>query len=124
MAEIKNIALKATKTTTSGNIWQLTVQYDCVLTEKELRYDFDYKDSFEVWEDDPVNDDKLTGKVGVSFFDPSTKVVKRTLTANINGSTLNTEWFGEEIYVKVFLENTTLNLQYPSKRSGNLSLDP
>jgi len=124
MAEIKNIALKATKSTTSGNTWQLTVQYDCVLTEKELRYDFDYKDSFEVWEDDPFNDDKLTGKVGVSFFDPSTKLVKRTLTANINGSTLNTEIGGEEIYVKVFLENTTLNIQYPPKRSGNLSLDP
>jgi hypothetical protein len=124
MADIRNIVLKATKSTASGNIWQLTVQYDCVLTEKELRYDFDYKDWFEVYEDDVFNDDKLTGKVGVSVFDPSTRVTKRTLTANINGSTLNTEWFGEEIYVKVYLKNDSLNIQYPGKKSNSLYLDP
>jgi len=122
MAEIKNIELRATET--SSKIWKLTVKYDCVLTEKELGLDFDYKDWFEVWEDDLDLDNKLTGKVGVSVFDPSTKITKRTLTANISASTLNTELFGtEEIYVKVYLKNTTLNIQYPTKESGLLYLD-
>jgi len=124
MADIKNIVFKATKSTTGGNIWQLTVQYDCVLTEKELRYDFDYKDWFEVWEDDPVTDNRLAKNLGVSVFDPSTKITKRTLTANVSGSTLNNEVFGEELYVKVYLKNDSLNIQYPSKHSGLLYLDP
>lgn len=124
MAEIKNIVLKATKATDSRNIWRLTVQYDCVIKDKELKLDFDYEDWFEVWEDDPFNDDKLTGKVGRSQFDPSNNLTQRTLTTTIDGERLNTELGKEEIYVKVYLKNDTLDILYPVKRSGNLSLNP
>jgi hypothetical protein len=124
MAEIRNLVLSATKATTSGNTWRLTVQYDCELKDKELKFDFDYEDWFEVWEDDVFNDDKLTGKVGRSVFDPSTNLVKRTLTTTIDGSKLNTEIGREEIYVKVFLKNDTLNYPPLCKRSNTLYLKP
>lgn len=124
MAEIRNIVLSATKATTSGNIWRLTVQYDLAIKDKELKLDFDYEDWFEVWEDDPFNDDKLTGKVGRSEFDPSNNLIRRTLTTTIDGSKLNTEIGKEEIYVKVYLKNDTLDYQYPPKRSNNLRLNP
>jgi hypothetical protein len=124
MAVIRNVVFSATKATPNSNTWRLTVQYDCEIKDKELKYDFDYEDWFEVWEDDPFNDDKLTGKVGSSVFDPSTNLVKRTLTTTIDGSRLNTEIGREELYVKVFLKNDTLNLQYPTKRSSNLHLKP
>jgi len=126
MAEVRNVLFKATKSTPGGNIWQLTVQYDCVLTEKELKYDFDYKDWFEVWEHDYYNShDKVTKKgVGVSTFDPSTKLIRRTLTANVNGNDLDTQVGKEWLYAKVFLKNDTLNILYPAINSAYLHLDP
>lgn len=124
MANIRNIVLSATKATSTGNIWRLTVQYECEIKEKELKSDFDYEDWFEVWEDDPFNDDKLTRKVGQSEFNPSSNLIRRTLTTTIDGDKLNTEIGREEIYVKVYLKNDSLDLLYEPKRSGNLYLKP
>ncbi|MEG4323371.1 MULTISPECIES: hypothetical protein [unclassified Microcoleus] len=124
MANITNIVFSATKATNTRNSWRLMVQYDCQINDKELKLDFDYEDWFEVLEDDTFNDDKLTGKVGISVFDPSTNLTKRTLAAIIDGDKLNTELGKEELYVKVYLKNDTLDLIYSPKRSGNLSLKP
>jgi hypothetical protein len=124
MAEIRNIVFSATKTTPTSNTWQLKVQYDCESSDIELRNDYVFEDWFEVWEDDPFNDDKLTGKVGSSTFNPSTNFVKRTLTTTIDSNRLNTEIGREELYVKVFLKNVSLTIQMPTKRSTNLHLKP
>lgn len=122
MATIKNIVASAKKSTTTGDTWTITAEYDFEVNDEELRLNFKYKDCFEVWEDDTFNDDKLTNKVSCSVFKPSANLTKRTLTASISSGKLNTEWMGEEIYVKVYLENYTLNLAYPPKRSSNLYL--
>jgi hypothetical protein len=122
MATIRNIVTSAKKSTTTGDNWTITAQYDFEVNDDELRLGFKYKDCFEVWEDDTFNDDKLTKKVSCSVFKPSANLTKRTLTASISSGKLNTEWMGEEIYVKVYLENNTLNLAYPPKRSSNLYL--
>jgi len=122
MATIRNIVTSATKSTTTGDTWTITAQYDFEVNDDELRLGFKYKDCFEVWEDDTFNDDKLTKKVSCSVFKPSANLTKRTLTASISSGKLNTELMGEEIYVKVYLENSTLNLAYPPKRSSNLYL--
>ncbi len=122
MAKIRNIVTSATKATTTGDTWTITAQYDCEVNDEELRLGLKYKDCFEVWEDDTFNDDKLTKKVSGSVFKPSANLTKRTLTASISSGKLNTEWMGEEIYVKVYLENYTLNLPYPPKTSSNLYL--
>lgn len=124
MAEIRNIVFSATKTTPFNNTWQLKVQYDCEASDIELRNNYEFEDWFEVWEDDVLNDDKLTGKVGSSTFNPSTKLTERTLTTTIGRSTLNTEIGREELYVKVFLKNISLTIQMPTKRSTNLYLKP
>jgi hypothetical protein len=122
MATIRNIVTSAKKSTTTGDNWTITAQYDFEVNDDELRLGFKYKDCFEVWEDDTFNDDKLTKKVSCSVFKPSANLTKRTLTASISSGKLNTEWMGEEIYVKVYLENYTLNLAYPPKASSNLYL--
>jgi|SRR4028118_173957 len=122
MATIRNIVTSAKKSTTTGDNWTITAQYDFEVNDDELRLGFKYKDCFEVWEDDTFNDDKLTKKVSCSVFKPSANLTKRTLTASISSGKLNTEWMGEEIYVKVYLENYTLNLAYPPKTSSNLYL--
>jgi hypothetical protein len=124
MAEIRDIVFSATKTTPNSNTWQLKVQYNCEVSDKELRDNYEFEDGFEVWEDDVFNDDKLTGKVGGSIFNPSTKFTERTLTTTISGGRLNTEIGREELYVKVFLKNVSLTIQFPEKRSGNLHLKP
>jgi hypothetical protein len=122
MANIRNIVTRAEKDTTTGDTWKITALYDCEVNDEELRLGLKYKDCFEVWEDDTFNDDKLTKKVSCSVFKPSANLTKRTLTASISSGKLNTELMGEEIYVKVYLENDTLNLPYPPKRSSNLYL--
>jgi len=122
MATIRNIVTSATKSTTTGDTWTITAQYDFEVNDDELRLGFKYKDCFEVSEDDTFNDDKLTKKVSCSVFKPSANLTKRTLTASISSGKLNTELMGEEIYVKVYLENSTLNFAYPPKRSSNLYL--
>jgi hypothetical protein len=124
MAEIRDIVFSATKTTPNSNTWQLQVQYKCEVSDIELRNNYEFEDGFEVWEDDVFNDDKLTGKVGGSIFQPLTKFTERKLTTTINGDRLNTEIGKEELYVKVFLKNVSLTIQMPTKRSSNLHLKP
>jgi hypothetical protein len=122
MAKIRNIVTSATKGTTTGDTWTITAHYDFEVNDDELKLGFKYKDCFEVWEDDPWKDQKLTKKVSCSVFKPSANLTKRTLTTRISSDNLNTEFGGEEIYVKVYLENDTLNFPYPPKRSSNLYL--
>lgn len=122
MANIRNIVTRAEKDTTTPDTWKITALYDFEVNDDELKLGFKYKDCFEVWEDDTLNDDKLTKKVSCSVFKPSANLTKRTLTTKISNGKLNTESMGEEIYVKVYLENYTLNLAYPPKSSSNLYL--
>jgi hypothetical protein len=122
MANIRNIVTRAEKDTTTPDTWKITALYDFEVNDDELKLGFKYKDCFEVWEDDTFNDDKLTKKVSGSVFKPSGNLTKRTLTASISNGKLNTELMGEEIYVKVYLENSTIDFAYPPKRSSNLYL--
>jgi hypothetical protein len=122
MANIRNIVTRAEKDTTTPDTWKITALYDFEVNDDELKLGFEYKDCFEVWEDDTFNDDKLTKKVSCSVFKPSANLTRRTLTTKISNGKLNTELMGEEIYVKVYLENSTLNFAYPPKRSSNLYL--
>ena len=124
MASISNIKLSATKQTGGGNNWKLTVTYDAIFSPFEIA-NFTYRDGFEVWEQDdwPNPDDHLTGVVGVSSFNPTASPTRRTMTHIISGSTLDTEWFGEELYVIVRLRNLDLNLLV-TRTSSNLHLNP
>jgi hypothetical protein len=122
MASITNIVFSATKSTTSGDNWKLTVTYDAVFSAFELA-NFTFRDGFEVWEDDPINDDKLTGVVAVSTFNPSVSPTRRTLTTTISGDTLDTELGQEELYTIVRLRNLDLNV-LQTKKSNILQLKP
>jgi hypothetical protein len=124
MASISNIKLSAAKATGAGNTWDLTVTYDANFSPFEVA-NFNFRDGFVVWEEDdwPNPDDQLTGVVGVTQFNPTATPTRRTMRHRISGSTLDTEWFGEEIYVVVRLRNLDLNLLY-TKKSGVLHLNP
>jgi hypothetical protein len=122
MAFITNIALSATKVTGAGDSWRLTVTYDAVFSKFEID-NFTFRDGFVVWEEDPVDDDKLTGVVGVSVFNPSASPTRRTLTTTISGDTLDTELGQEEIYTVVRLRNLDLNILW-QKKSSVLTLSP
>jgi hypothetical protein len=122
MASITNIVLSATKTTGAGDTWRLTATYDAVFSKFELDA-FTYRDGFVVWEDDPFDNDKLTGVVGVSVFNPTTSPTKRTITTTISGDTLDTELGEEEIFVIVRLRNLDLNI-LQTKKSNTLHLKP
>ena len=76
-----------------------------------------------MWEDDPVDNDKLTGVVAVSVFNPTASPTKRKLTITISGDTLDTELGQEEIFVVVRLRNLDLNILY-TKTSNVLHLSP
>jgi hypothetical protein len=122
MASITNIKLSATKVTGGGDNWKLTVTYDAVFSKFEID-NFNFRDGFIVWEDDPFDDDKLTGVVAVSVFNPTGSPTKRTMTTTISADTLDTELGDEEIYVFVRLRNLDLNILY-TKKSGVLHLSP
>jgi len=112
----------------SSNKWRLTVRYTATFSPQEVNppptgLNFTFRDSFQIWEDDPVNDDQITGWVGVSSFNPSSTSVTRTLSHDISGDDLDTELGGEEIKVKVRLRNVDLN--FPIHRwSGTIGLAP
>lgn len=124
MASITNIKLSATKDTSQPKNWTITVEYDAIFTPFELA-NFNFRDGFVIWEADdwPNPDDQLTGVVGVSAFNPSASPMHRKMTHVINASTLDTEWFGEELYVVVRLRNVDLNILY-TKKSRILHLNP
>jgi hypothetical protein len=124
MASITNISLSATKVTGAGNNWDVTVRYNANFSTFEWQTgNFTFRDGFVLWEEDPIWDDKLTGVVAVSTFNPNAAVVTRTLTHRISGSTLNTEWGQEELYARVRLRNVDLNILY-TKKSSTLNLSP
>ncbi|MFN3980002.1 MAG: hypothetical protein ACK4SA_06430 [Caldilinea sp.] len=109
----------------SSNKWRLTVKYTATFSPQEVNppLNFTFRDAFQIWEDDPVNDDQITGYVAVSTFNPSSTSVARTLTHEISGDALDTELGGEEIKVRVRLRNVDLN--YPiHKWSKTIALAP
>ncbi|HAA27238.1 MAG TPA: hypothetical protein DCE56_05595 [Cyanobacteria bacterium UBA8553] len=108
----------------SSNNWKLSVTYEANFSAQEVQQQFQYRDSFVVREDDNFNDDKLTGPLSVGTFKPSAQTVKRTLTTEIKGDTLNTEPGAEEIYVDIHLENLDLNVKFPTKSSNSISISP
>ena len=108
----------------SSNNWKLSVTYEANFSEQEVQQQFQYRDSFVVWEDDTSDDDQITVHRSVGTFKPSAKTVKRTLTTEIKGDTLNTEPGAEEIYVDIHLENLDLNVKFPTKSSNSISISP
>jgi hypothetical protein len=109
----------------SSNKWRLTAKYTATFSPQEVSppLNFDFRDAFQIWEDDPVNDDQITGWVAVSNFNPSSTSVARTLMHDITGDDLDTELGGEEIKVRVRLRNVSLN--FPIHRwSGTIGLAP
>jgi hypothetical protein len=116
MAQIRNIRLAATKATGGGNNWKMTVTYDAVFTAYEVQQGFRYQESFQLWEDDPINDDKLSGHVAISQFAATSEVMRREMSNTFSQGTLNTEWGDEELYAKVFLTN--LSLSFPDPRNS------
>lgn len=93
----------------SGNTWTLRVRYTATFTNQEKNPPLNYvfRDSIQIWEDDPVDDDQITGWVSASNFNPSENSVVRNLTAVVNGDDLDTELGGEEIYARIRLRNFT-----------------
>src|SRR5262249_19765659 len=109
----------------SSNKWRLTAKYTATFSQQEVNppLNFVFRDAFQIWEDDPVDDDQITGWVAVSNFNPSGTSVARTLTHDISGDDLDTELGGEEIKVGVRLRNVSLN--FPIHRwSGTIGLAP
>ena len=119
MATITNVGLLSAQQL-PGNNWKLSVDYDANFSEQQ----FEYRDSFVVWEDDTLNNDKITGHRSVGTFKPSAKTVKRTLTTEVKGDMLDTELGAEEIYVVMHLENLDLNVKFPTKSSAAISIAP
>lgn len=98
------------KVTQSGNTWTLKVTYTATFTnqEKDPPLNYTFRDSIQIWEDDTSSpDDRITGWVSASNFNPSQNSVQRTLAAVVNGDDLDTELGGEEIYAKIQLRNFT-----------------
>lgn len=127
MAKIKNVKLSAAKATGQGNMWVLTVTYDAEFSSYEVA-NFNFRDGFVVWERDPAPnpDDRLTGLVGISEFNPTVTPTKRTMKHTISGATLNTEQGVhdvEELYVEVAITNLDLDIS-TTQKSITLHLNP
>src|SRR3954454_18596162 len=98
MANITNTKISAKKSSSSGNVWEITVEYDATFSGYELNNaDFSFRDGFVLWEEDLVLNDQLTGIVGVSVFNPSKSPTHRKMIARIDANTLNNELFKEEL---------------------------
>jgi hypothetical protein len=123
MATITNVG-RLSAQQLPGNNWKLSVDYDANFSEQEIQQQFQYRDSFVVWEDDTSDDDKITNHRSVGTFKPSAKTVKRTLTTQVPGDMLDTELGAEEIYVVIHLENLDLNVKFPTKSSAAISISP
>ena len=110
-----------------GNVWTLKVTYTATFTDQEKNPPFNYtfRDSIQIWEDDNYKDDQITGWVSASNFNPSVNSVKRTLTTVVNGDDLDTELAkGEEIYAKIQLRNFTTGGVPVVKNTENIHLAP
>ena len=82
----------------SGNTWTLRVTYTATFTnqEKDAPLNYTFRDSIRIMEDDPFDDDNVTGWVSATNFNPCANSVVRHLTAVVNGDDLDTELGGEE----------------------------
>jgi len=109
-----------------GNTWTLRVKYTATFTnqEKDPPLNYVFRDSVQIWEDDPFSDDQITGWVGASNFNPSENSVVRNLTAVVNGDDLDTELGGEEIYARIRLRNFTTGGVPLVKKTGVINLAP
>lgn len=133
MAKVRSVRIDTVaKTAGAGNNWVITVKYTARFSTQEWSTgtgngNYNFRDSFQLWESDTgefpdSTDDALTGQVGASNFNPNAATVQRTLTANINGDTLNNDWFGDErLYAVVRLRNLDLGIDYVG-RSGIFTL--
>lgn len=125
MASITKTKISAQKSSDSGNVWDITVEYDAIFSSWELNEaNFSFRDGFVLWEDDDFSDDLLTGVVGVSVFNPTTSPTHRKMSVRIDGGTLDTELGEEELYAQVRLRNLQLNLLYPSVPTPVLAISP
>jgi hypothetical protein len=122
MASISNPTISAKKSSGQGDNWDVTVEYDAVFSGFELA-NFTYRDGFVLWEDDPWDNDQLTGVVAVSVFNPSASPTHRKMTFRISGDTLDTELGQEELFAVVRLRNLDLNI-LQTKKTGILHLSP
>ena len=107
----------------AGNQWRLSVTYTATFSAFEVA-NFNFRDAIQVWEDDPFDDDKLTGWRNDANFNPGAASVVRTKTTTVSGDTLDTELGGEEIFMKIRLYNVDLNTPPVVKSSGNINLAP
>jgi hypothetical protein len=110
----------------SGSLWTLKVTYTATFTDQEKNppLNYTFRDSVQIWEDDDVDDDPITGWVSASNFNPSANSVTRTLTAIVKGDDLDTELGGEEIYAKIRLRNFTTGGVPLVKKTANINLSP
>lgn len=125
MAQIQNVKLSATKETGQGNNWDITVKYTAKFSDFEVKDgNFTFSDCFKLMEHDPgAANQKLTGRVACSVFNPNAKSVDRTLKQKIDANTLDTDKGPEELYAIVVLKNLGLDTVF-TKESPILHLNP
>lgn len=110
----------------SGNVWTLKATYTATFTDQEKNPPLNYifRDSIQIRESDTFSDDNITGFVSANNFNPSTNSVQRTLTVVVNGSDLDTELGGEEIYAKIQLRNFTTGGVPLVRKTAVINLSP
>jgi hypothetical protein len=107
----------------AGDKWKLSVTYTATFSGPEVAT-FNFRDAIQVWEDDPWDNDKVTGWRNDATFNPATTSVVRTKTTTVSGDALDTELGGEEIYLKIRLFNSDLNTPPIVKNSSVNPLAP
>jgi hypothetical protein len=112
--------------TRAGNTWTLRVTYTATFTneEKNPPLNYTFRDSVQICESDRFRDDKITGWVSASNFNPAANAVVRTLTAVVNGDDMDTEPGGEEVYAKIQLRNFTTSGVPLVRATANILLNP
>lgn len=109
-----------------GNNWRFTIRYTATFTPQETNQPLNYtfRDSIQIREDDPFDDDLVTGWVTASNFNPGATSVQRTLVTVVNGDDLDTELGGEEIYARIRLRNFTTGGVAIERNTPNINLAP
>jgi hypothetical protein len=115
----------------SGNNWTLTARYTATFTneERDAPHNYTFRDSIKIMESDEGGlfggaDDPITGWVTARNFNPAENAVTRTVSTVVNGSDLDTEIGGEEVYAKVQLRNFTTGGLPVVKKTGRINLAP
>jgi hypothetical protein len=122
MANITNIQ-PPTAQKLAGDQWRLTVTYTATFSPFEVA-NFNFRDCIQVREDDPFQDDVLTGWRNCTNFNPSSTSVQRTKSTVVSGDTLDTEIGAEEIYLTIRLQNIDLNTPPITRDSSRINLAP